>query len=266
MLHSVSIYLQDAGNQSFEFTSAVIGFVGVLIGSVISYYFNQKLNIETTKATYAVQRKNLIFSKIYKELIEIRGSLHSLPDKCFYFQIYSKDIKSQGNHHYKNDESFYFYQERYPLASFNLWNEIKNDIRNTQIPNSLREHLDKLGDTLKDYFESMEHVKKDVELVVEGRKKESGISFAQDTELFYFDLSYEDILNKNIAKHHSVGILRDEIKEEMEIVTRKISNLESLNTMKLKFSDFNHCLDETFKYLDDLIKHIVDKYEFGQNL
>lgn len=265
MLHSLIINIQDTSSSNNEFTSAIIGFVGVLVGSIISYYFNRKLSIENSKAAFAIQRKNLIFSKIYKELIHIKVSLKSLPEKCFYFDLLT-NIDNGTPRHYRGDDTFYFGQKTYPRATFNLWGEIKNDIRNSHIPDKLRMNMDLLEGYVAKYLSARVQAHTDIEDMKKRRTKESGISFAIDDNLFYFDLTVNEIVAENISKHHVHSNVSPAVLEEMETVVSLIKDLPSLKSAQANFIEIKKQLDVTFSYLDDLIKRIVDKYEFGQTI
>jgi hypothetical protein len=262
MIHQITIYGQES-SPNYELTTALIGLFGVFVGSIISYYFNKKLHQENGKATIAIQRKNLIFSKLYKELINIKSSVNSLPEKCVYFDI---KTGSEGYHQNYNDNStFYFYKNRYPLADFKLWYEIKKDIRNTQIPDDIRVEMDKLQNYIESYLTSLSKSRSTIESILQKRKQESGISFLLDIELFYFEKTAREIVTENIEKNHNSNTSLN-VKEEMEIVANLIINNTSVLDVFTDFKNMSKQVNLTLEVLEKLIKRIVDKYEFGQSI
>jgi len=262
MLHTVIIYGKEA-TSSNEFITALIGLLGVLIGSVISYYFNRKLNQESSKAMIAIQRKNLIFSKLYKELLGIKLSLESLPTNCVYFNLRTGNEKF--GYFYNENTTFHFYKNQYPLANFKLWYEIQKDIRKTQIPDDLRSEMDGLKEIFESYLSSLSTARESIERVIEARKKESGKSFLFDAELLYFKKEVVEIVEDNILKNHNSNISK-EMREEMELVVRLIKSQPSLKEVFDKYEQMRTQVDKTLLVLEKIIKRIVDKYEFGQSI
>jgi hypothetical protein len=60
-------------NQAFiAFASAL---AGAIVGSVTGYIFNSRLEKQKSKERYWIQRKNTIYSPIYKSLLSLREYL-----------------------------------------------------------------------------------------------------------------------------------------------------------------------------------------------
>lgn len=254
------IKLQSPHLDINTFVTAAVGLIGVLIGSFIAYYFNKKLAESTNKARIAIQKKNLILSKLFKELLAINKSITSLPKNIFFFQLHTDVINTrETSGHYSSIYFDNFDNKEYPVASFYIWSKMKNDIRKMYVPSSIRDDLQRVEDSIISYFTSLEKSGFDVEKV----QADSRISINYRTA-FIRGATVEEIANENIKNYDLLG--KPELKNEMEKIITKMLELPSLRDTEKNFIELTLNIATALKNLDDLIQRIINEYEYGESL
>lgn len=252
--------------------TATAGLVGVLVGAFISYFFNKRINEENKKSRFAIQRKNLIFSKLYKELVYVRESLSSLPKDAFYFRLSTNIIDTNETRGYYQD-TFYFNKGQFPLARYGLWSDMKKDIRHTQIPQAIKNEFETLDNLIIEYFTALkkfdlksseiekEKGKKMIEIYQSDSPSHKNSIFNMNLEgLYYKNAKISDIIDETVKQHR----LSDSVKEEMYSVVEQVIALDSLKETSAAFDKMIAQVDKTFDKLDELIQYIVNKYEYGE--
>ena len=106
---------------------AVIGGVFTLLGSVW-------VNKREQKSIYNLRRKNIIYSPLYDELINIKRNILEKNQYPVYiaFGIGQQTI--------------------IPHPQYSAWDRIKNDTRYLEVPLLLKDQMEKLYDTLREYI------------------------------------------------------------------------------------------------------------------
>jgi len=253
-----------------KYSPALIGLFGVLLGAFIAYCFNRKMYKEQLIGRFAIQRKNLIFSKLYKEFVNIKKSLNSIPEGCFYFRFNISTI-----HHY-NEKYFHFDGKNYDAADFILWNEMKNDIRKTQIPDRIKKEISNLEKAIIKYDNSLEKFIKKCE-EKEKQENEKMIEIYQRKELnknsvfglkynkiYFQDYSIKKVVESNIQEY---GFQKNiELQDEIENVVKRVVDIGLLNMVEKDFKNMKIALDKTHNILYETIQEIVNKYEYGKLL
>lgn len=252
--------------------TVIVGLVGVLVGAFISYFFNKKINEENKKSRFAIQRKNLIFSKLYKELVAIKASLFSLPKDSFYFEL-STNIVNTNETREHSWGSFHFKGENFPLAQYGLWNDMKKDMRHIQIPQTIKNEFEILDNLIVEYFTALKNFNLESDKI-EKEKGKKMIEIHQNNspsnKNSRFDISLSGLYFKNArisdiidetAKRHG---LSEVVKKEMYNVVEQIIKLGSLKETSIAFDKMIAQVEKIFDKLDKLIQDIVNKYEYGE--
>ena len=238
--------------------TVIAGLGGVLVGAFISYYFNKKLAENTNRARIAIQRKNIIFSKLYKELLNIRRILLELPEESFYFEMYTEAVKTSLTH--DGWDTFNLDGKTYDRPSFNVWLDIKNDIRKTQIPLILSNKFEDLQQKIKEYFLNQQA------FFEEGRKIEKAnnikmIEIYQKPQLQYnksvfqidlYDFFKEPIKIDEIIEEYKKNyhLNDEELITELREILNKITECPSHKKLKGSFDNFKISLDHVLLILD----------------
>jgi len=254
-----------------EYNSAYIGLLGVLVGAFISYCFNKKIYREEAQSRFSIQRKNLIFSKLYKELIIVKKSLESLPSDGFYFEI---NIEGHGTGY--RDDHFYIADESYSKVDFFLWHEMKNDIRKTQVPERIKLKLDAVENALYDYFDLLNEYKKQceekeaktnkkmIEIYQKGIGNQNSKFCLNYHKSYYKDFNIKHILEDNVKNFGSTE--NNELKDEIKTVLEAVIDTTLLKKIELQFELVKTSIDEAYTILDKTIQDIVNKYEYGNKI
>ena len=243
-----------------KYSPALFGLFGVLLGALIAYYFNRRIYKEQLIGRFAIQRKNLIFSKLYKESVNIKKSLNSIPKNCFYFEL-NIDID------YPREKYFYFGENAYAMSEFILWNEMKNDIRKTQIPGRIKKEMYNLEKAIIKYLDSLRKFNKRCIEMKEKEKSNKIIIFEwKYDKIYYKDYSVEKIIAINIKKHGHGHQDNIKVQNEIENIVKRVIDRELLNVVEKDFENMKIALDKTNDILYKTIQEIVNKYEYGKLL
>ncbi len=266
--------LQQRGLNANDLIPALSGLLGVLLGGFIAYYFSKRLSDSNNKARVAIQRRNLIFSKLYKELRPLKEALSSLPQGYFYTRIRTNAIKTDDTRDHR--EYIYIGDKRYPVGSFYLWNEMKHDIRKTQIPERIRNDLARVEGTLIAYFTASEDFKEQTKTVEKNEGKRMIEIYhqnlgRQDT-IFHIDFemaSREDTAAQEIVdstvKRYALPNT-PEFLSEMKRIVEIVLALPSLDSMKTHFKSLVSNVDTAVSSIETLVQYITDEYEYGESL
>ena len=136
-----------------KYTAAIFGLIGVILGSLISYIFNRKITKDERMAKILIQRKNLIYAPIFKELLQLTDYISQHPETCYI------NILTESEDYYDAYENEYFYDgDWHESAHFLIWNEMKNDIRKDYIPEQIQKSLNEINRNLKTYTENRDKI------------------------------------------------------------------------------------------------------------
>lgn len=150
--------LTKLNSTHFDLNTAITagaGLLGVVIGAFISYFFTKKISDSTQKIRIVIQRKNLIYSKLYKELKSFKDNLEKIPNNQFYIEIDSTCI----NDYPRYRDGFYIRGSMYIKPVFDLWLEMKKDIRHIYVPSDIKNYLDALEKAILSYHENINKFK-----------------------------------------------------------------------------------------------------------
>lgn len=120
---SVGGYLTGLFNNQ-SFTNVFSALLGAIVGALSGYVFNRQLEKNKTRERYLIQRKNTIFSPIYKQLLALKNYLENAKNLRVSVEFSDKD--SYGN------------------FNFSIWDSIKKDVRRSYIDPRVQAQLDSL--------------------------------------------------------------------------------------------------------------------------
>lgn len=129
--------------KSYNFTKitnnpTTFGVIATLLGAVIGGVFTLLgsiwVNKREQKSIYNLRRKNIIYSPLYDELINIKRNILEKNQYPVYiaFGIGQQTI--------------------IPHPQYSAWDRIKNDTRYLEVPLLLKDQMEKLYDTLREYI------------------------------------------------------------------------------------------------------------------
>jgi hypothetical protein len=230
----------------WDWQPAIIGLIGVTIGSLIAYVSNKKIQENEKKSRYIIQRKNLIYSPIYKELLSLS---HFVESNSYYLEF----LKNEESY----SKEFYIDGLSRRKGKFLLWDKIKNDIRRNYISKKKAELLDKTANNISLYEKERDKIAGEFKKMIENSnidkvyKKETGendvgISKEFPDFLFREDKDYK----KDIEKSHIYQSLKNknpktysEIEKEYKNASEEINRQGLINSHKqLKKSIIKGCI------------------------
>lgn len=109
--------------------NVISALVGAVVGSLTGYIFNSSLEKKKSVGRYQVQRKNTIYSPIYKMLTSLLDFLHA------------KSIGSGGNYNSKVHITDSGETDGYHSFSLETWTSMQKDIRYEYVPNSIKQNM-----------------------------------------------------------------------------------------------------------------------------
>lgn len=245
-----------------SFVGVFSALLGAFVGSVTGYYFNARLEKQRSKERYWIQRKNTIYSPIYKMLLALMEYLQSVASTTHPFiQIeYERDY------------------ERYDIFNFSLWEAIKKDVRYDYIPENLKDTLADLHKKLRlqEYLQEMlmlrwnditkDFLKSHKDIFDEEKTKPSSLSerLAREaqSQLFPANSNRE---NAMMSLLHSY--VKEDRKKDLNLI---IKNLEKKLKAVREYNELRPSLTKTIRATEyavndyrKLITQIITAYEGG---
>lgn len=254
---------QSSGVDINTIITILAGLLGVVVGSLISYYFSKKITNESSKARFAIQRKNLIYSKIYKELIYMREQIELLPEKGFYFQMQTNLVDTDVNDW--SGSNYWIVDNRDSIApDFYVWKDIKSDIRITQVNNEVLGVMESLEKAILNYFNLIRKFREELN----NNEKEQNVKFNLEiTPFFFYDFNKEEYIEKDIKRYSGQTIEWMNARRELMLkVINPVMEKSFLQETKENFIILKDRVDGAYLTLEKIIKDIVNKYEYGEKI
>jgi len=255
--------------------AGIFGIIGVLLGTIISVVYNARLSKEAIMGRFAVQRKNLIYNPIYKELLQLKNYIGEHRDTCYIDIITIKD----------NRFTYYDGTNSYYSGTFLIWDEMQMDIRKDYIELSeeINISLNKLKSAVISYMEQRNKIREDFkkvyprykinQLFVAANLKQHP-SYGEDRtidlevpySIYKKGTNWTDELPK-IYRNHSELCKQEysEVKNAIDELFTKILPLEIDRESFFKSYDIlKDTIDESCSKVEMAIKEIINIYEFGK--
>lgn len=217
------------------------------------------------KSRVAVQRKNLIYAPIFKELLKLKKYVEENRGTC-----YINIIEQENEEGWYND--YYFNGKRIESGKFLLWHKIKNDIRRVYVPSKIANAMKNISINLIAYNKEKEAIKSEFKSIVEKEIKPlysegHNLGDLQLPPSFFSkgDYSFNEADLKEIH-----GVINDEGFEEIRKKCIEVcSNLEVHISRKNFFYTYDKLINSVNlanNEVNKLIKFILNKYEYGKEL
>lgn len=233
--------------------STVIGVTGTLLGAVIGGFLSLMgslwINSKQQRATQNIKRKNVIYSPLYDELVDIQNRILVLNPYPNYVVFEKGD------------------QTMTPHPQFSAWGRIKADTRYLEVPDVLVKQMEQLESAIHKYLDIRNQGSEVIQKILNEVLQENGLEICKIINIG--DVISSDILNniKADVYHKAMEIgnrnrLDDDIKTKVnEQVYEKCNNNEVVLEIRRRYDVWIKAQCEAIEMLSILIKQVLLKYE-----
>ena len=244
--------------KSYNFTKitnnpTTFGVIATLLGAVIGGVFTLLgsiwVNKREQKSIYNLRRKNIIYSPLYDELINIKMNILEENQYPGYivFGIRQQTI--------------------IPHPQYSAWDRIKNDTRYLEVPLLLKDQMEKLYDTLREYISIRNSADAEIKeivnkvLVMNGFDPSTIINLGEVLSSDILQGKDVDIFNEIYFSKEKYNISKEEVKKINLQILNFANELSSLNNIRRVYTIWMQEQDKAIEILSFLIKEIMQKYE-----
>lgn len=244
--------------KSYNFTKitnnpTTFGVIATLLGAVIGGVFTLLgsiwVNKREQKSIYNLRRKNIIYSPLYDELINIKRNILEKNQYPVYiaFGIGQQTI--------------------IPHPQYSAWDRIKNDTRYLEVPLLLKDQMEKLYDKLREYISIRNSANAEIKeivnkvLVMNGLEPSRIINLGDVLSSDILQGEDVDIFNEIYISKENCNISKELVKKINLQVLNLANELSSLNNIRRVYILWMQEQDKAIEILSLLIKEIMQKYE-----
>lgn len=244
--------------KSYNFTKitnnpTTFGVIATLLGAVIGGVFTLLgsiwVNKREQKSIYNLRRKNIIYSPLYDELINIKRNILEKNQYPVYiaFGIGQQTI--------------------IPHPQYSAWDRIKNDTRYLEVPLLLKDQMEKLYDTLREYISIRNSANAEIKeivnkvLVMNGFEPSTIINLGEVLSSDILQGKDVDIINEIYFSKENCNISKEKVKKINLQILNFANELSSLNNIRRVYTILMQEQDKAIEILSLLIKEIMQKYE-----
>lgn len=255
---SVVIFFLVKIYKSYNFTRitnnpTTFGVIATLLGAVIGGVFTLLgsiwVNKREQKSIYNLRRKNIIYSPLYDELINIKRNILEKNQYPGYivFGIGQQTI--------------------IPHPQYSAWDRIKNDTRYLEVPLLLKDQMEKLYDTLREYISIRNSADGEIKeivnkvLLMNGFEPSTIINLGEVLSSDILQGKDIDIFNEIYFSKENCNISKEEVKKINLQILNFANELSSLNNIRRVYTIWMQEQDKAIEILSLLIKEIMQKYE-----
>lgn len=223
--------------------------LGALIGGVFTLLGSIWVNNREQKSRHNLRRKNIIYSPLYDELINIRSNILKKNPYPYYvdFEIRPNTIISH--------------------PQYSAWDRIKNDTRYLEVPSVLKDQMEILYDILREYVSVRNSADVEISEIVNNVLVMNGLETSTISNLGDY-LSSDilegkdiDLISKIYLNTESLGIT-EEVEKNINLQILNFANeLPSINNIRRVYSLWMDEQDKAIDILSLMIKQIMQKYE-----
>lgn len=231
--------------------TTVLGIIGTLLGAITGGIFTLIgsfwANSYHMRSQQNIKRKNIIYSPLYDELIDIHVNI--LPNYPFpTFVEFGNGPQTIWKH-----------------PQYHAWQRIKSDTRYLEVPKILKEQMEELYKSIEHYNEIRFKVNTESaiilnEVLVENHQSRCNV------------MNIGEILSSDILDNKDTDFFKKAFcgQKEIDILTRQKINREILekanqNSIVIetrdKYTEWMNCQSKTLELLAILINQIAVKYE-----
>ena len=244
--------------KSYNFTKTTnnpttFGVIATLLGAVIGGVFTLLgsiwVNKREQKSIYNLRRKNIIYSPLYDELINIKMNIL---EKNQYPGYIVFGIRQQTI---------------IPHPQYSAWDRIKNDTRYLEVPLLLKDQMEKLYDTLREYISIRDSADAEIKeivnkvLVMNGFEPSTIINLGEVLSSDILQGKDVDIFNEIYFSKENCNISKEEVEKINLQILNFANELSSLNNIRRVYTIWMQEQDKAIEILSLLIKEIMQKYE-----
>lgn len=223
--------------------------LGAIIGGVFSLMGSVWVNSKQQRAVQNIKRKNVIYSPLYDELVDIQNSILEQNPYPNYI-VFKKDR-----------------QTILPHPQFSAWSRIKADTRYLEVPDLLRKQMDKLENSIHEYQEIRGIVNDEIKDILNSVLVDNGLSPC--TIINIGEVISRDILsNRHIDIYHeameigSDKSLNDTLRITINAqIFQKAECTQSIIEVRKRYDNWINVQKQTIEMLSLLIKQVILLYE-----
>ena len=247
------LFMQKIEIQLVTSNPTMLGVMGTLLGALIGGAFSLMgsiwVNSKQQRAVQNIKRKNVIYSPLYDELVDIQDNILERNPYPSYIE-FKKGM-----------------QTIMPHPQFSAWGRIKADTRYLEVPDILRKQMERLESTIHVYQAIRYDVNDELKNILNSVLIENKLN--QCTIMNIGDVISKDVLaDKNVDIYHSameIGeekVLDETIRQKInsQIYERAEKNQKVIEVRK-RYYDWINTQQQTIELLGLLIKQVIQKYE-----
>lgn len=233
--------------------STLFGVIGTLLGALIGGVFSLMgsvwVNSKQQRAVQNVKRKNVIYSPLYDELVDIQDHIlkkNPYPNYIFF----KKEI-----------------QTILPHPQFTAWRRIKSDTRYLEVPDVLVKQMEQLEESIHYYQEVRQKANDEIQNILNSVLKDNNLNTCSLINVG--SIISGDILNQNEIDiyHKTMEIGNEKTIDEFtrEKINKEIyyrcNNAQAIIEVRKKYKEWLNIQRQTIEMLSILIKQILVRYE-----
>lgn len=233
--------------------STVIGVVGTLLGAIIGGFLSLMgsiwINSKQQRATQNIKKKNIIYSPLYDELVDIQNRILVLNPYPSYIVFEKGD------------------QTILPHPQFSAWGRIKADTRYLEVPEILVKQMEQLEDAIYKYQEIRVKGDEVVQKIFNEVLRENGLKkcpIVNIGEVISSDVlsgTKEDIYREAMEIGSKKQLDDNVITKINEQVYERGNNNEVVLEIRKRYAAWIKIQCEAIEMLSILIKQVLLKYE-----
>ncbi len=233
--------------------AALFGVIGTLLGAVIGGAFSLLgsiwINNRQQRAIQNVKKKNVIYSPLYDELVDIQSNIliqNPFPNRI----SFNKGI-----------------QTMIPYPQYDAWRRIKSDTRYLEVPEYLKIQIEKLENSIYQYLDNREKVNDEIQKILNDvlvknelepcRISNIGSVISRDILMN----NGADIYEKTIVFNNTDKIDDKKIEEVNNQVWALCNSNSIVGEVRACYDDWRKIQGQTIEMLSIMIKSVLLKYE-----
>lgn len=231
--------------------AALFGVVGTLLGAIIGGAFSLLgsvwINNRQQRAIQNVKRKNVIYSPLYDELVDIQNNILEQNPYPSYI-VFKKGTQTLEPH-----------------PQYDAWRRIKSDTRYLEVPNCLKLQIEKLEDSIQKYINARHKVDDDVQKIL------NDVLIKNELEPCRI-CNIGSVIAKTILKNDAADIYAEAMwdNKEIDISKKELINYEiwkqcnsnsAVIDARTCYAEWRNVQEKTIEMLSIMIKSVLLKYE-----
>ncbi len=252
LIFSVTWGVLQIGSTKMIVDPTLFGVIGTLLGAIIGGVFSLLgsvwVNSKQQRALQNVKRKNVIYSPLYDELVDIQNNIlqrNPYPN----FIVFEKGP-----------------QTILPHPQFSAWGRIKADTRYLEVPSILTKKMEQLEEAIHSYQSVRYKANEDIQNILNDVLRNNNLSTCSISNIG--SVISGDILSQNKADIYRKAMIaeEDEIDENTkEKVNKEIywkcDNAQAVIEVRNKYKAWLNLQNQIIEMLSVLIRLVLVKYE-----